>query len=127
MTGKHDITDDALNALFEEARADAPVPSPELLALVTQDAARVQAERDQRNRVIPQRSLISRLLDAIGGWSSLGGLVAAAATGVWIGFSNPTLISPSLGSEIETLESTSVDDTDFGSVFPADTLFFEEG
>lgn len=81
MTDKSKIEDEALEALFEAARAAPPVPPEGLMARVLEDAAHLQPYREPRG----WRGWI-RLL---GGAPGLGGLTAAAAVGVWLGVASP--------------------------------------
>jgi hypothetical protein len=71
--------DAGLEAFFEAARADAPVPSTALMARVLADAEAAQPKP-------PAVGLIAMLIEAVGGWRGLGGLATAACAGLWIGF-----------------------------------------
>lgn len=71
--------DDFLNDFFADARAVRAPVSGDLMARVLADAER--------------RSPMRTLLDMIGGWPTMGGLVAAGVAGLWIGITSPSLVS----------------------------------
>ena len=77
-----DDRDDALDALFAEARKAAPVPSDDLMARILADA---ETEAAAREAPAPRPRFWPSLLESLGGWPSLAGLAAAAVTGLWIG------------------------------------------
>lgn len=81
---------DPLDHLFAAARLDPPVPSGALLSRMLEDAATYQ-QQEPRTETATARSagagLWTALLAIFGGWRTVGGMVTAAATGVWIGFS----------------------------------------
>lgn len=93
-TTDHD-DDRALEALFATARQAPPDPSAALLARVLADATAVQAAFPAP---VPARAAPAAsggwhgLLDLLGGWGGVGGLVAAGLTGLWIGFSGTGLL-----------------------------------
>lgn len=120
MTGPNrDIDDAALDALFAEARADDPVPTDALLARIAADAAMVQPAAE-RVQAAPRRGWLRQMVDGIGGWPALGGLVTATAAGVYIGISQPDLVGlTALGLETEDFVST--------ELLPGDDFFFGEG
>jgi hypothetical protein len=79
--------DDLLEAAFSAARTDAMHPVPEaLMARIAGDAETELAWRRARR---PSATL-GAILKGLGGWPGLGGLVTAAAVGVWIGVALPT-------------------------------------
>lgn len=96
---RHGMTNDGdpLETAFAAARVAAAAPAPAaLVARVEADARRVLAER------VPPRTLAGNgarrragasawraLVAALGGWPGIGGLAAASATGLWIGFAAP--------------------------------------
>jgi hypothetical protein len=84
MTEKRELDDAALEALFADARTEAPRPSDGLLARIAEDAGREAAWRPA-----PPRGLLSRLSDAVGGWPGLAGLSAAGVAGLAIGLAAP--------------------------------------
>ena len=81
---------DALEALFDEARASAPEPSHDLTARVLADAlaAMPVARPAERPDAVARCGFLGGLLAALGGWGGIGGLATAAVAGVWIGFSS---------------------------------------
>ncbi len=89
MTKDDDLTDEDLGRLFQSARADVPAPDEAFLASLEQTAAEAVAQPKVarvRTGWMPQiRSLL-------GGWSGMGGLVAATAAGVWIGMAPPSAV-----------------------------------
>ncbi|MDA8747639.1 hypothetical protein N9M66_05465 [Litoreibacter sp.] len=117
MTGSDHTPDDVdLDLLFAEAKTVQPVVSDGLLARIAEDAVEQQQKRTPH---APQpRGVLHQLLDALGGWPTLGGLAATAVTGVYIGFVQPELIGDTL---VEDAEFVSAD------LWPGDDLFFEEG
>lgn len=87
------MTDDDLDGLFAEARADSPAPSPALMARILADAAAVQP----RPAAAPPRRAVPRfglgaVLAALGGFGSLAGLASAAVAGLWIGLAPPAAV-----------------------------------
>ena len=76
-----------LDQLFAQARQTRPELSDDLTVRIQMDAETVRLDRIKA--AAPQRSALGRLLEGIGGWRSMGGLVAASAAGIWIGVSAP--------------------------------------
>jgi hypothetical protein len=108
-----ELDDLSLDALFAEAKADAQ-PSEALMDRIVADAAEIAAVTP----VVEQGPGIwERMLDALGGWPSLSGLATATVAGIYIGFSDPTLL------ETVGLSETSEVSTEllFG-----DDLYFDE-
>lgn len=95
-----------LEMLFASARDSAPMLSDELTAAMVADAANIQGEFVQKvvllNPAPPRMGMLSYLTAALGGWTSVGGLLAASCTGLWFGIAAPDtlLTSPSLGGLI---------------------------
>lgn len=79
-----------LNALFEEAREAAPVPSADLLARIAADAAAEQAAF-AAPAPASRRPWWRVIFSEIGGLPAMGGLAASACAGVYLGFANPDL------------------------------------
>jgi hypothetical protein len=105
MTDTERDRDMALEAFFDAGRKAAPQPSAELLARITADADATLAA------TVPARPARRRGIAAwLGGWPVLAGLATAAAAGVWIGYSTPTLGTVDFG--------TSVDTYDLGGLLP---------
>ncbi|MFY0690663.1 MAG: hypothetical protein JXR14_01920 [Paracoccaceae bacterium] len=105
-----------LEALFAQARAQKTSAPDALMARIVEDAQRLQP----RPMAVPLRapSVWSQLRAALGGWPALGGLAATALVGVYIGFSDPSLVP------VPGLIDQGVEISDF---FASDTLFLEEG
>lgn len=119
MTGSDKMPEDAgLDALFDAARDARPSPSDDLMARIIADAESNQPVLEPHRARPP--SFFGQVLDALGGWPALGGLVTAAATGVYIGFVQPDL----LGGEALLSEETEIGSVD---LWPGDAMFFEEG
>ncbi|WP_298298961.1 hypothetical protein [uncultured Litoreibacter sp.] len=120
MTGPDkDLSDAALDAMFDEARTHDPAPSPDLLARIAADAATVQREVEAP-AVEPPRTFFGQVLEVLGGWPTVGGLATATVAGLYIGMAQPGLVG---------LEAELADGTDFvtSALLPGDDLFFEEG
>ena len=81
---------DELENLFAQARRDRPTLPEDLAVRIETDAETVRLNRLAALR--PARRSWWQALDGIGGWRALGGLVAASAAGVWIGFSAPEFL-----------------------------------
>lgn len=89
MTDMHNGIDgiDALEGVFAAARQTAPEPSAAFLMRVMAEAEAVQAARQAAAaRPAARGGRLAGLMALVGGWPALGGMVAAAATGLWIGF-----------------------------------------
>jgi predicted lipid-binding transport protein (Tim44 family) len=94
-TNDHDhLTDDAMEALFAEARAQGPAPSGDLMARILQDAeAETRARAAPKPSPRPRTSWLERLSGALGGWPALGGLVASTVLGLLLGVAQPSGLS----------------------------------
>ncbi|WP_425049993.1 hypothetical protein [Psychromarinibacter sp. S121] len=94
---------DDLDALFEAARTRTAEPTAALFERVLADA---EAEMPTAPPVAspvapaPRRGLAARLLSAVGGWPAATGLVAAAATGVFIGMAAPSAVETLSGGYV---------------------------
>lgn len=114
-TGKDMDTDMDLDGLFAQARETRPGLPEGLQAAILADAAAVQAERLAPEPEMPARGgFWLQLRQAVGGWPSLGGLVAASAAGLWIGFAGPEFLPDPLdlvtaSAETETVPYDSYD------------------
>ncbi len=116
--------DDGLEAYFEAARADTPVPSTELLGRIMADAATQSAARDDslRQVTVLRQGIFSSLIEAIGGWPTLAGMATAGVVGVWIGFSQPA------GLDTVAEQLIGADNTSYlVDLVPAFGSEFEEG
>lgn len=88
-------TDTDLEALLDAARDTRPAPSEALTRRVLADAADVQAALTRPAAPVRPRTragLWRQLADALGGWPGIGGLAAACAAGVWLGFAPPAAL-----------------------------------
>ena len=94
-TNDHDhLTDDAIEALFAEARAQAPALSGDLMARILQDAeAETRAHAAPRAAPPLRTGWLETLSGALGGWPALGGLVASTVLGLLLGVAQPSGLS----------------------------------
>lgn len=87
----------ALEQIFAEARAEAPLPPADLLARIEADAARVQpgpgAVAGPQSAAAPGAAVGQRLMAWLGQWVMPAGLASAALAGLWIGISAQGLLS----------------------------------
>ena len=99
-----------LEAMFAEARDDAPSPSNDLLARIE---AQALAEQPAPVQVVaPAPAKARGWFDwhmGVGGWSSLGGLTAALVVGFGIGFSSPDTLTTLTPSFLST-DTSELDD-----------------
>lgn len=108
-----------LDQLFAKARQTRPDLPDDLAVRIVTDAEKVRLDR-LKPAASSRRSVWARMLDGIGGWQSMGGLAAASAAGVWIGFSAPDFL-PDPAAIIYPQESSFVV-ADLG----LDTTFLED-
>ena len=80
--------DHDLDQLFALARDKRPALPEGLAVRIETDAEAVRLSRLRS----PTGSIWKRAFDGIGGWAGFGGLVAASAAGVWIGFAAPAFL-----------------------------------
>ena len=80
--------DKELEHLFAQARAERDSFPDALAVRIETDAEVIRLRRSAGES---RRTWRQRLRD-FGGWQGLGGLVAASAAGVWIGFSAPAFL-----------------------------------
>ena len=94
-TNDHDhLTDDAMEALFDEARTQNPAPSGDLMARILRDAEAETLARAAPPPAPPLRTgWLERLSGALGGWPALGGLVASTVLGLLLGVAQPSGLS----------------------------------
>ncbi|TCP60835.1 hypothetical protein EV663_1079 [Rhodovulum bhavnagarense] len=99
MTERTEITDEALEALFQVGRDTGPAPSAALLARVMDDAmaeAGVRAAPLVVGKQTPtpatRRGVIGAMLSTLGGWPSMAGLASATVAGIWIGYADPAAL-----------------------------------
>jgi len=103
--------EEMLDDIFAQARAVAPEPSDDLIARVMAGAAVPQAA----SQPAPRRSLGQQMLDLLGGWASVGGLVTVTCAGVWIGVAPP--------SAVQDYTATYFGDEISVSIFSEDAIF----
>ncbi|MDX1742106.1 MAG: hypothetical protein R3186_00715, partial [Ruegeria sp.] len=108
-----------LDQLFAKARQTRTDLPDDLAVRIVTDAEKVRLDR-LKPAASSRRSVWARMLDGIGGWQSKGGLAAASAAGVWIGFSAPDFL-PDPAAIIYPQESSFVV-ADLG----LDTTFLED-
>ncbi len=80
-----------LDLLFAEAARTRGYLPDELSVRMMTDAETIRVER---MRQVPSAPVPfwRQILDGVGGWQGMGGLVAACVTGVWIGFAAPDFL-----------------------------------
>lgn len=104
-----------LDQLFASARRDRPALPDDLAVRIQTDAEAVRL-----GRLRPARQpRWARILSSVGGWQGMGGLVAASAAGIWIGFSAPGFLPDP--ANLVTAQDTSYLVADLGF----DTTFLE--
>ncbi|WP_299830760.1 hypothetical protein [uncultured Roseobacter sp.] len=112
----NDAETEALDAWFDAARAHPPEVPQALMARVLADADVLQPTQDRHDVV--RLGLRAWVADLLGGWQGMGGLVAAATAGVWIGWSPPETLPDAgaliLGYESAEVMSTTAELTSFG-------------
>lgn len=89
--------------LFDDAQGRARAPSDAWMARVTADA--VRELRLQQPVLRP--SLWQQISSALGGWQGMGGLAAACAVGLWLGFAPPVVLGDPVATALggaQTLE-----------------------
>lgn len=102
-------TDKDVDALLGELRTETLTPSEDLLNRIMggADVVLAEAKPDPVPHIVdpPRRAIGRVLLDAVGGWPSMGGLAAATVAGIWIGAASPeglaTLSAGVLGETVE--------------------------
>lgn len=92
------LNEDELNAVFEAAARDRPVPSPDWLARVVADADRERIAP----RTAPLPSIWAQLSAILGGWRGVGGLALASAAGLWIGIAPPAVLGDPVNTALAT-------------------------
>lgn len=91
MNDKDKQPEAALERLFAAARAEAPAPSPELMARVLAAAELEQAQMIRVRQAVPEprAGFWAHVRQGLGGYPALAGLAAAGLAGVWIGLALP--------------------------------------
>ncbi len=107
-----------LDDLFAQARAQRDDLPDGLAVRIQTDAEAVRLQRLNARTPVGPRPWV-RFLEQIGGWQGFGGLIAASAAGVWIGFSAPAFLPDP--ASLVTSQDTSYLIADLGF----DTSFLE--
>ncbi|SDJ84818.1 hypothetical protein [Aliiruegeria lutimaris] len=121
-----------LEALFDALRDEPEEPSSDLLARVLADAYEAQDARAAKAMPEPvssgpqpaRRGRIRGLLDMIGGWPAVAGLVTATVAGVWIGYNPPAALDD---LTLSVMESSYSYDASLGSMLPVYSELLAEG
>ena len=101
---------DWLDDMFATARRKPPEMPVALTQRMLADALDVQGAAGAILPVRPARpGLLDQLSDLLGGWYGLGGLAAACAAGVGLGFAPPSGLPDPAGLLIDGQTQTSVD------------------
>jgi hypothetical protein len=118
---EHPMLDDtALDAFFDAARAESPIPSEGLLARIMADAE-AQAAAHERPARAPQRArpgLIAAVVGVLGGWPALAGMVTATVAGVWLGFAAPDQLNTLAGGLLLSDDSALVTSYELEDIVP---------
>jgi len=127
--------DDGLAVFFTAARAAAPEPSGQFLTRLIAQGEAVQAERLSAALAPPRPAgrvarggLFAALAAALGGWGAMGGMVTAAATGLWIGFAGSETMLQAVGLEATGTAQVTASSTAASAFLPeADILALATG
>ncbi|WGW05598.1 hypothetical protein [Tropicibacter oceani] len=105
MTGP----DLGLDAYFDAARADTPLPSGDFMARIEAQALAAMPAPVPAARTARGPGLFAQLKQALGGWPAMAGLAAACAAGLWLGISPPAGVSSFIGTDAAELDTLGVD------------------
>lgn len=100
-----------LDAFFDAARQETAQLPDRLEHRILQDASQVQADW-QKPLPRARPGVLQQLYDMLGGWPSIGGLAAACAAGVWLGFAPPQGLPDAtqfIGTETAFFDDDSLD------------------
>lgn len=121
-TDKHSALEmAALDALLADLAALPVEPAgPDLMERILADAVAAQPAPVLPGPAVPSASNAESTgwrgwLDALGGWPALGGLAAAAVTGLWIGVAPPAAIDDLVAGVLG--ETVSLDLSGLGDTF----------
>lgn len=95
MTEKQNLSDTELDAVFAQAMENAPAPPAALLDNILAAADQVASGREAVAVAVPaapDQGFLTGLLNSVGGWPAIGGLVSATVAGVWIGYASPATV-----------------------------------
>lgn len=115
MMTEMERSDKDVEALFATARREAAEPSADLMARVLQDAEVAQPRPPALTKTA-RPNVLRHALAALGGWPSLGGLVAATIVGFGIGISPLTQIDTPAASLFGQPDSLALYDADLGGL-----------
>ncbi|MEJ1990610.1 MAG: dihydroorotate dehydrogenase [Maritimibacter sp.] len=112
------LNEAALDDLFRAARAEAPMPSADLLARVMADAeAEIAAQPAPLpvRQAAPRKSHLRSLLEGLGGWPAVAGMITASVVGLSMGFVSPDQVNSLSGglllqSDMSTTSSYDLED-----------------
>lgn len=94
-----------LDAFFDAARRDVPPVPADLTDRILADAFDVQAELSGQvlyRSASTSNGFWAQLSELLGGWYGMGGLAAACAAGVWLGFAPPSGIPDPVGLLVQS-------------------------
>jgi hypothetical protein len=113
-------TDASLDALFAQAREDAPDAA--LMARVLADGAAVQsAATAPVVPSAPRQGWLAGVVQALGGWAPVGGVTAAGLMGLSMGLYAPEAVAGLIGADSLGLEVISYSVTpDMGALWLED-------
>lgn len=116
-TDKDDMPE--LEAFFDAARDVVPDPSDALMARIMADADAVADSWEEPVAAPARGGFLRDILDAVGGWPAVSGIVTAGFVGVIVGVSPPALLSELTDSYFYgTADAYLVDPSDgFGFAF----------
>lgn len=99
---------DELDKMLAAARETRDLMPADLTRRMLADAEQVQSEwrAPRKTPATDTLGLWHRLLAIVGGWPGLGGMVAACATGVWIGVSPPDFLPDPASLVYQTTSET---------------------
>ncbi len=83
--------DQGLDDFFAAARETEITPSDVLLARIIGDAAD-HLPHAQITRAATPTGIVTKILDALGGWPSVAGLASASIVGLWVGYVQPGIV-----------------------------------
>ena len=102
--------DRGLDAFFDASRCDVAQMPADLGERMLADAFAVQAGISGHavRRPFAANGFWTQLSEALGGWYGIGGLAAACATGVWLGFAPPQGIPDLVGLLVQSETATDI-------------------
>jgi len=116
--------DAMLDDLFAVARAETVPPGDDLMRRIMADAME-QGAGAGMPAPVQQIPWLTSIKEMIGGWTAVGGLATATATGLWMGISPPAAVEDFTASYYLTVSADSNEAT-IDSLLGFDTLILEE-